>query len=243
MNRISIYAIIWAAGFFWAGSLLAMTDDELITKQDATLGNWRISGEILRPDDDEYWDSAYGGEVQFVNWLTPQRGIGFAVGLQSWKANDTIYTYAETWGRGAGFGYAGGLTGKATMIPVTVSGVFRYDLDEKWLLTAEVKLSYVVVNSSVKYEEYAVVMRNNQIVAGEGYVVKADIKDNIMFGTGIHLHYQPAKSDLSFFGGVTGQFDLSKGNATLPATPLSGEARYKNELRAIGFRAGMTAAF
>jgi hypothetical protein len=237
MNKVKRWGVVWMI----AGCVCAVSADAEKWSGESTPLDWRFSADVMRPTVTEDWDGAYGIEAQYINWLSPQMGIGFALGVQNWNANDEIYSYGESLGGGASYGYAGGLTGRATMVPASVGTIFRLEFTEKWSATAEIRLSYVFVNSNVEYEEYFAYGRQGQIVGGEGYTSDVDMDNNVMLGTVAQLNYRFSKHDMEWFAGITSQVDLVKGTTTLPETPLSYEAQYDTLLRGVGFRVGISA--
>lgn len=204
---------------------------------------WRFSADVIRPSQLLDWDGGFGVEAQYINWLSPAMGVAWAIGVQSWQANEEIDSYGEYLGGGVSIGYAGGLEGRATMVPLSVGTVFRLEFNQYWSATAELRFSYVLVNSNIEYNEYAAYGSRGQIVGGEGYSVDVDIDNNVTFGTGAYLHFRVPQSSFELFAGITSQYDLVKGTTTLPRTPLTYEAQYDTELRSVGFRAGMMATF
>ena len=205
---------------------------------------WSLSLDGVRPGDDLFWDKGTGGTLKYTVMQTPTRGFAFSAGVQKWDVNEDVAAGVDDLGGGYQLAYGFQLQGDASLIPVSAVGVLRHELSPGLHLALEAGLSYVIVNSKVKFVELGYLAQGNDLIAGEAYASDVDIENGLVAIFGADLRYRSnPSSKWTWFAGVGGQVDLSKGTVTYPYTPLSGAGEGESELKAILFRAGLASAF
>lgn len=206
-------------------------------------GEWSFSIDVIRPGDDLFWDDARGGTVKYTMWKKPGLGLAFSAGIQNWGVNEEINSFASDIGNGLVLAYAAQLEGDAQMIPISALGVWRQELSPTVKLNLEAGLSYVIVNSDVQYVE-AAALGNRSGVLTEAYATDVDIDNGIVAVFAADLQYKNTPdSKWTFFAGVGGQADVSKGEVVYPFTPISGYAEGENELKGLFVRFGVVNSF
>lgn len=186
------------------------------------------------PGQDEDWDKGYGASARLIFWQEVGLGLALSIGAQKWDVNDEIYTYGEYLGYGIGYGYAAGLEGDATMVPLGASGLYKIPFGKTVNLTLEGGIRYVIINSNVKFvkAEALVDRYGNAYVESDSYDV--DFGNGIVGVIGAELDFELTKGFRLFAGGGY-QFDLHKGELEVDGEEID----YKNELKAAFIRAGV----
>lgn len=184
----------------------------------------RLSVDGFVPDDDDTWDVGIGVEAQYVTWLTHEIGIAVAAGVSQWAVEEeSIVEYDPEYDVTVGIA----IDGDATLLPVGVSCLYRPSL-EGISLTIEAGVRYVVVDSNVDIEFVA--MDERDVLTGESEV---EIDDGIVGRVAADLAV-PLSDQVSLFGGIGYQFDISEGDVE-----WMGESLGDNELAAFYGRAGV----
>lgn len=245
-HRVKII-LAFAAATFALHQPVALSQEEsapvveAVAAPAASLRQWSASVDIVRPGDDFFWDKGAGGTIKYTVMQTPTRGFAFSAGVQNWSVNEEIGLVGGNLGGGYVGAYAAQITGDAQLIPLSALGVFSHELSPGLQLGIEAGLSYIMVNSDVQYVEAIGVGRGGQS-AISSYVSDVEIDDGIVAVVAADLRYRTTPSSKwTWFAGAGGQFDVSKGDTTYPATPITGAAVGESELKALFFRFGLAA--
>lgn len=240
-NSQVVTAIAFAA-FVIQSVALGQGESDALVSTSKSSSQWSASVDIIRPGDDVFWDKGAGGSVKYTMWSKPGLGLAVSAGVQKWDVNEEVSSYAADLGSGYAYGYAAQLKGDAQMIPLNVVGVWQYELGPSVKLNLEGGFSYVIVNSNVEYVELGAIGDGRNIYAADGYVTEVDIENNLMAIFAADLQYKANPSGKwTWFAGVGGQADITKGAVMYPFTPLSGYATGENEMKALFFRFGLAA--
>ncbi len=186
------------------------------------------------PGQDDDWDKGFGAFAQIVFWQESGLGIALSIGTQSWDVNDDVYFFGEDLGYGIGYGYAAGLEGDATMIPLGASGLYKISLGQAANLTLEGGIKYVVVNSDVKFVEAEALADSYGYSISDSYSYDVDIDNGIVGVVGAEFDVELSKG-FRLFAGAGYQFDLVKGDMEVDGFDVN----YENELKAAFLRAGL----
>jgi len=234
MSLVASVCVIYPSASF--------AEDQVIASETSAGSSreWSASVDIVRPGDDVFWDKGTGGTIKYTVMQTDTRGYAFSAGIQNWTVNEKIYSSGGNIGGGVVAAYASQLKGDASLVPLSALGVFRHELSPNLSLGLEAGLSYVIVNSKVKYDEALGVAAGGQ-GAIVGYESDVDIDNGFLAVFAADLRYKNnPSSKWTWFAGVGGQADLSKGDVTYPATPITGSAVAESELKALVVRIGLT---
>ncbi|HNR93984.1 MAG TPA: hypothetical protein PKM67_02385 [Kiritimatiellia bacterium] len=194
----------------------------------------KLGGEAIFPGQDDDWDKGYGASARVIFWRTSELGLALSIGVQKWDVNDEMYTYSEYLGSGIGYGYAGGLEGDATMVPVGASGLYIIPVGKNASLTLEGGLRYVIMNSNVKYVEAEALADTYGNVLGASYSYDVDFDNGIVgiIGADFDIELSPG---FRLFAGAGYQIDLLKGDTEADGVDID----YENELKGAFIRAGL----
>jgi opacity protein-like surface antigen len=148
--------------------------------------------------------------------------------------NDEIYSGGQSLGYGIGYGYAMGLEGDATMIPLGVSGMYNISFSPTTSLTLEGGIRYVIINSNVKFiqAEALVDSYGNRRTASRSYDLEYD--NGILGVINAYFNMEISKGFRLFAGGGY-KFDLVKGKVEAGGLDIN----YKNELKDLQISAGV----
>lgn len=224
-------------------ALFATTSAYSEPEEFTPFGEWSLSADYIRPSSDDLWSKAGGGTLKYTHWSRPGRGLAFSIGYQPWAVNDSSYLDVYSLGGGYTGGYANRAEGDATLIPLSLTGVFQHTLDEQWRLNLEAGISYVIVNEDILFHEAEGYAYNDVIIDAVVYETPVTIDNSLMALFSADLLFQPRERNYSIFAGIGAQVDGIKGEVVLPATPIAGEYTFDNELKALFFRFGMTSQF
>lgn len=206
---------------------------------------WSISGDFLRPDADDVWDTAAGVTLKYTKWTRPGAGYALSIGIQNWAANEEFSGFVEPVGGGVNLVFGGNLKGDATMIPIMAVGVYQYELSPTIDLHLEAGIGYVFVNSGMVFEDgVAAFDSRGNLIAFEGYEDDVDIEGNFMGNVAAELRYRARPdSKYTWFAGVGLQFDGIQGKTTISENPISYKLEYDTELQALFARIGVSSRF
>ena len=193
-----------------------------------------ISGDFVVPGQDDDWDKGFGATARLAFWQNSTLGYALVIGAQKWDVNDEIYSGGQYMGYGIGYGYAVGLEGDATMIPLGASGLYNINISPTTSLTLEGGLRYVIINSNVKYiqAEALVDSYGNRRTSSRSYDLEYD--NGILGVINAYFNMEISKGFRLFAGGGY-QFDLVKGKVEASGIKLN----YENELKAFQASAGV----
>jgi hypothetical protein len=166
------------------------------------------------PGDDHTWDEAYGIDVQYILWHTPNLGTALSAGVSSWKIN-SIYV---------GYGTVTEVDGSARTFPIGASVLYRPTVGGPSEVTLECGLRYVFVNSDINVtvsDRYGI------------YKHKVDIDDGLVGLLGADISF-PVSSTIKVGFGAGYQFDISKGDVIFQGIDIG-----NNEMKGFFLRLGM----
>jgi hypothetical protein len=195
---------------------------------------FKLGGEALFPGQDDDWDKGYGASARVIFWQESGLGLALSIGVQKWDVNDEVYSYGEYLGYGIGYGYAAGLEGDATMIPLGASGLYKIPVGQTATLTLEGGIRYVIVNSNVKFVEAEALADSYGYSINDSYSYDVDYDNGIVGLIGAEFDVELSKG-FRLFAGAGYQFDLMKGDTEVAGIDIN----YENELKAAFIRAGL----
>jgi hypothetical protein len=173
------------------------------------------------------WDSAYGFDVEFVNWLSPAVGLAAVAGTSQWHAREVEL---RDYYAGSDTSVTARIDGDATVCPVGLSVLLRPVVNRTAEVTLEAGARYAMVNSNVtaRYEingPSGTVHEEDRIDINDGFygLIAMDIAFPLSPYTKISL-------------GAGYQFDLSNGNAEYNDTDI-GDSDFQASIVRIGFNA------
>ncbi len=204
---------------------------------------WSLHVDVARPGDDLFWDKGAGATFKYTVMQTKSRGFALSAGIQNWSVNEEIGLVGGDIGGGVVLAYASQLKGVAQLIPLSAAGVFRHQLSPKLDLNLEAGLIYILVNSNVEYDEAIGLASGGRSVI-DSYTSDVDIDNGLLAVIAADLRYKHVPSSKwTWLAGVGYQADISKGDVSYPATPITGAATGESELKALSFRFGLASAF
>jgi len=193
-----------------------------------------VSGDFVVPGQDDDWDKGVGATARLSFWQNSALGYALVIGAQKWDVNDEIYSSGGSLGYGIGYGYAAGLEGDATMVPLGVSGMYKVPFSPMTSLNLEGGLRYVIINSNVKFIQAGVLgdSYGNRLTAVRSYDV--EYENGIVGVINAYFNMEISKG-FRLFAGVGYQFDLVKGKVEASGLNIN----YENELKAFQASAGV----
>lgn len=178
-------------------------------------------------DENDNWDSAYGLDVELVNWLSPAVGLAAVVGTSQWNARDVeLHDYYSD----SGTTVNARISGDALVCPVGLSVLLRPVKSRSAEVTLEAGLRYAFVDSDVtaRYE----------ISGPSGTIRETDrinIDDSAYGLIALDLAF-PISPFARISLGAGYQFDLSNNDAEYNGADI-GESSFDAALFRIGFNA------
>lgn len=201
----------------------------------------RVAGEYHMPAEDDFWDDAYGVDIQFRYWFGH---IGFALvlGINQWNVNDGApidfvdnYTLVRPLNiveveeiELEDVQFSGAIEGDALMVPFGASLLLRPGLNERVNLTLEAGFRVVFSDSDITGEAVGagVFVDTVTVSTGEGSETKEVITpaivgedEDIELDQGVLLLAAAdleisITDDLKFFAGGGYKYDLHAMEAT-----------------------------
>lgn len=168
----------------------------------------------ISPGMDE-WEQAFGLEVQYVFWNTPNLGFALAGGIGKWNVDDSVQV---------GYDYAGKFDGSATTFPLGASVLYRPTMGGTTEITLEGGLRYVFINSDV------------DVAITDGYDLYSgsiDADDGLIGLLGVDVAF-PVSPTMKLGMGLGYQFDISKGDVSIEDIDFD-----ENEMKGFVIRLGM----
>lgn len=179
--------------------------------------------------DDDNWESAFGIDVEMVNWVSPAVGIAAAIGASQWSAREVeLYDYYPD----SGASVTASLNGDATICPIGVSVLLRPIKSCTAEVTLEVGVRYAMVNSDV-YARYSI-----QDGAGTDYSEDRIRMEDGFYGLMAFDMAFPISQYARISIGAGYQFDIDKGDAQFEGASIG-----NNEFEASIVRLGFNARF
>jgi len=177
--------------------------------------------------EDDNWDSAYGLDVELVNWLSPAVGFAAVVGASQWNAKEyELHDYYSD----SGTTVNARINGDALVCPVGLSVLFRPVKSRTLEVTMEAGARYAFVNSDVNagYE-----------ISGPSGTTREtdriDIEDGAYGLIALDVAF-PLSPNAGISLGAGYQFDLSNNDAEYNGTDI-GKSDFEATLVRIGFNA------
>jgi len=176
---------------------------------------------------DDNWDSAFGLDIELVNWVSPALGFAAAIGAQQWNARtvELMDYYPDS-----GTSVSARLSGDATICPIGLSILLRPIKSRTAELTLEAGARYAMVNSNVS-ARYTI-----EDAAGTEYSQDLIHMDDGFYGLlGLDIAFPVSPyAKISLGGGY--QFDISRGDAEFNDTNI-GNTEFEASIVRIGFNA------
>jgi hypothetical protein len=216
------------------GILMGLTLAAGVYGGSAKSSELKLGGEAVRPGQDDDWDKGYGASARVIFWQESGLGLALSIGAQKWDVNDETYSSGEYLGYGIGYGYAAGLEGDATMVPLGASGLYKIPVGQTANLTLEGGVRYVIVNSNVKFVEAEALVDAYGNAVTDSYSYDVDFDNGIVGLIGAEFDIELSKG-FRLFAGAGYQFDLVKGDTQVEGIDIN----YENELKAVFIRAGL----
>ena len=171
-------------------------------------------GTYIYPHQGGNWDSASGGEVQFIYWHLEELGWAFSAGYQAWKprSSETLTPIDTPRGPATQFST---LSGDASMLPLSVSFIYRGELAPNVQGYAEAGIRYVLVDSEVNNQlTIEQRKRNGELVFRETNDAEFDFDEGLLAAFGGSLHF-PIGRRLEVFTGGGVQIDFVRADQRL----------------------------
>jgi hypothetical protein len=182
------------------------------------------------PHSDDNWDKGTGFNAQAVFWhTTNDYGIGINFNTSSWDAVDDVTTLG---GDGLTTADGGRLDGDAQWTQIGVSAL-RYieaDMPQGMKLRAEAGILYTMASSDV---DIIYTYSNN---TSQTNTEELDIDNSLTGLLGLDLEYKTS-DEISVYGGIGFQFDISEGEATAFTSESD------NAISSLYIRGGVSYAF
>jgi hypothetical protein len=200
----------------------------LTTGARADSGEVRFLLSSLAPvSSDDNWESAFGLDIQLVNWFSPVLGIAAAIGVSQWNATEVeLMDYYPD----SGTSVMARLYGDATIYPIGLSILLRPIRSRSAEVTIEAGARYAMVNSDVS-ARYTI-----RDPTGTQYGQdRIHLEDGFygLLAMDIAFPVSPY-AKISLGGGY--QFDISRGNADFNDTNI-GDSEFQASIIRIGFNA------
>lgn len=177
---------------------------------------------------DDNWESAYGLDVQLVNWMSPAVGMAACVGVSQWNAYDTgLAEYYPS----SGTSVSARIDGDATVFPIGLSMLLRPISNHAAEVTLEAGFRYAVVSSDVS-ARYRIDDESGTVYGED----RIDLEDGFYGLVALDVAF-PLSRFAKIGVGVGYQFDISKGDADFYGANI-GENGFEASIVRIGFQAG-----
>jgi len=200
----------------------------LATAAHAGEGEARFLLSSISPlSDDDNWESAFGFDIQMVNWFSPAVGVAAVIGASQWNARDVdLYDYYPD----SQTSVAASLAGDATVFPVGLSVLLRPLRSRGAQVTIEAGARYAIVSSDV-YARYAI-----ESASGREYVQDRIHLDDGFYGLlAFDIGFPVSRfSEISLGAGY--QFDIARGDAEFEDTNI-GNTEFEAAIIRLGFNA------
>lgn len=175
------------------------------------------------------WESAFGLDVEVVQWLSPAVGLAGSVGIANWSANDAgIIEYDHD----SGTTLSTRMDGNAMVFPVGMSVLLRPVSNHTANVTFEAGVRYGMVSSDV-FARYAI-----DDASGYEYEETPIELDDVFYGLIAMDIAFPLSPYTRICLGAGYQFDISSGDASFENTYIG-----ENEFEASIVRIGLEARF
>lgn len=182
---------------------------------------------LIPQSPDDNWESAYGLDIELVNWSSPAVGFAAVVGVSQWNAREVELAdyYSDS-----GTSVAAIINGNASVFPVGLSILLRPIFSHAAEVTMEAGARYAMVNSDVsaRYE----IRDASGTTHGEDLI---DIEDGFYGLLALDMAF-PLSPYAKISLGAGYQFDISSGSAHFNDTDI-GDSEFQASIVRIGFNA------
>lgn len=181
---------------------------------------WELSGagDYLSPGNKDIWKNGAGCSLEGKYWFGDHLGLGMSAGYESWKmSGDWSEVNRSYFGYGYALGFDAALNGKASVIPVGLSCLYRMNPAKKVKVTLEGGAKYLFVSAKGDWTSQAHFV-NDWMGLSETAPTKdagtVSIGNSAVAFLGANVDFMLTDS-VSLFAGAGYQIDIIKGDIKL----------------------------